>query len=704
LSSQGKNPDYMLKDNLKGHIYPLQIGLLIFLPIYGVDIFLLLSKNIMNEAIAISVLAILNIGLAVAMYFKKNAYRFIPANCILNYVVISQIILLDGFATGSYFYYIPTILVYLLYASDGRHKLHLNTFLITLFLFAAAIILSFIFSKSHEKAVIPNAVFIFRLVCNLLLSAVILRFFLPTFINKENLKVRKNYFEALFQSPHDAYIVFDKETKEIADYNNTASQLFELPYEINLKGLYISQFMMRYLAADSVNLETILNNIPDKWEGEANFRTHKKNEFSGFISTISYLMDSKDYQILCIRDITQIKNSEKELDDYKESLNSSIKVKTRFLSSISHELRTPLNGIIGTTNLVLEEPGISDTIKEQLKLQLFSSEHMLSIINDILDFSKIDSGKMEFNIRPFNLLVAMQNIIKSFESQFKTAKIDLHFKYDEQLADITIKSDEVKLRQILNNLLSNALKFTIQGNVILTVAIENADDENVAVFFSVTDTGIGINKEKHNDIFEGFTQVHAENLERRYGGTGLGLAISQKLTNLFGGIIHVDSDLGRGSRFYFSINFKRQAEVAPIQEVNANEYQPVIDIRGVRILIVEDNEINAAVLKAFLNKWGVRIMEASNGIQALELMKYHKFDLIFMDLEMPEMNGYTATKIIRNNNDEVPVIAFTATLLENMESLIEESGFTDYILKPFKPAVLKSKIERYAPHRKIEYA
>ena len=212
-------------------------------------------------------------------------------------------------------------------------------------------------------------------------------------------------------------------------------------------------------------------------------------------------------------------------------------------------------------------------------------------------------------------------------------------------------------------------------------------------------------KEKQEEIFEGFTQVHADDLKRRFGGTGLGLAISQKLTYLFGSKILVNSEPGKGACFYFSLELTRHIEEKmPDEQIALAAEIPNIDIRGVRILIVEDNEINATVLKTFLTKWGIRIMEATHGVQALELLKYHKFDMIFMDLEMPEMNGYAATAAIRANNNQVPVIAFTATLLEDMETLVTQKGFNDYILKPFKPAALKGKIEKFAPHRVIEYA
>ena len=231
--------------------------------------------------------------------------------------------------------------------------------------------------------------------------------------------------------------------------------------------------------------------------------------------------------------------------------------------------------------------------------------------------------------------------------------------------------------------------------------IEQITESNITLYFEVQDTGIGIAKEKQEEIFHDFVQINEDDL-RRFGGTGLGLAISEKLVNIFGGKLEVESELEKGARFYFTLNFESAAIIQAPKEISIVP-EVIKDIRGVRVLIVEDNEINATILRSFLHKWQMQIKEARNGIHALELLKYHKFDLILMDLEMPEMDGYMTLKRIRETDDKIPIVAFTAALLENMDSLITVDGFNDYVLKPFRPAELKKKIELYAPHRKIEY-
>ncbi len=515
------------------------------------------------------------------------------------------------------------------------------------------------------------------------------------------------FFELLFQTTSDACIIYHKETLEIIETNKKVTSLFELPPDKELKSLYISQVMMRYLAADSPNLERLMNNISDAWTGEAGFITHTKKAFYGWVNTntLSDTPNGYEYHVLTIKDITEIKEAKNEVNNARAKVEDAISSKARFLSSMSHELRTPLNGIIGTSNLVLSNPNLKEDLKKHIDVIRYSSEHMLNIINDILDFSKIDAQKMEVKEKAFNLINCLNNVISSFDLQFKSHGIDLITNFPlEKLQNIYLLGDQIKLSQVLKNLLSNSLKFTIDGSVGLNVEIKESSDKNIVLYFEVKDTGIGIAKEKHEEIFQAFSQIHSEELKRKYEGTGLGLTISRQFVNMLGGALEVDSELQKGARFYFTLQFK--VTTPPVIQKITNEIflEPgKKDIRGIRVLIVEDNEINANILRSFLRKWQMQVKVAITGVHALELAKYHKFDLILMDLEMPEMNGYVTLKKIREKNITTPVIAFTATLLENMDSLVTEAGFTDYVLKPFHPADLKKKIESYCT-RKIDYA
>ena len=517
---------------------------------------------------------------------------------------------------------------------------------------------------------------------------------------------KNNFLESVFQSSSEAYFVYSKETQEIIETNKMATALFELPDDKNLIGLYMSQVMMRYLSANSHNVDSLLNNVTANWIGEAEFKTHADNKFFGLVNTniLSSDTEEKEYQVLSIRDITETKETWSEAAKSKMKAEKATRSKTRFLSSMSHELRTPLNGIIGASGLILSDPGLDEEVKNSVNIIRYSSEHMLHIINDILDFSKLDAKKMELKEGTFSILNCLANVLSSFSLQYKNREIDFITNIPgEGLEGIKIISDEIKLSQVINNLLSNSLKFTHHGSVEFTVKIKESSTTHIDLYFEIKDTGIGIAKDKQEEIFQAFSQVHADDLKRQYGGTGLGLAISRQLVKLLGGSLEVNSELEKGARFYFTISFKIAAQPDPKMNKTVSSTEMPKDIRGVRILVVEDNEINARILKNFLVKWQIRIKEAITGIHAIELMKYHKFDLVLMDLEMPEMNGYATLKKMREMNISTPVIAFTATLLENMDSLITEAGFTDYVLKPFRPADLKKKIEMYC-ERKVDYA
>ena len=522
--------------------------------------------------------------------------------------------------------------------------------------------------------------------------------------NKKETVENGAFHDAFLELYVDAYVVVNTETNYITSFNNQMISLFALPSKTDLKDLQINQIMMRYLAEDSDNKDLMMNQVPDCWTGEAGFTNYNKEKFYTSVHSNVFEKDDTKWQIISFRNITDKKNAEQELKSYRLNAEKAARAKARFLSSMSHELRTPLNGIIGTSNLVLLEANLPENIRRHMNILKYSSEHMLGIINDILDFSKIDAGKLELKKQPFNLNDCLTNVIEAFEIQFNEKALPFIFSLPPELINVHISSDEIKLSQILNNLLSNALKFTTAGNVTFKTEIESRDEKNTVISFSVSDTGIGIPEEKQSEIFQGFAQVYTDDNSRKFGGTGLGLTISEKLVDKFGGELKVESEPGEGSRFYFSVSFENALpkEIKPKVQHDPG-FEHITDTHGLRILVVEDNAINATILISFLRRWGVLVKEAENGIHALELIRFHKFDLILMDLEMPQMDGYQTIKKIRETDHKTPVLAFTASLLEDMESLITEAGFNDYVLKPYKPAELKKKILDYAPHRKIDY-
>jgi signal transduction histidine kinase len=383
--------------------------------------------------------------------------------------------------------------------------------------------------------------------------------------------------------------------------------------------------------------------------------------------------------------ITQ--NREIELIKAKEIVEESAKVKLQFLSNMSHELRTPLNGIIGTTNLLkLDEHLPQQT--EQFELLSYSSKHMLHLVNDLLDFSKIESGKIELANRHFNFQKFVENIYNSFAAQFEQKNLFFKLLHNDVNLDFFITSDDIRLSQILNNLLSNALKFTHTGGVTLGISIKGLPNKKMQIKFDIIDTGIGIKNERLQYIFESFVQADL-NTTRKYGGTGLGLSISKKLVEVFDSLLFVESEPNKGSHFYFTAVFNTvERDIASLNKIET----PIRSLKGMNILLAEDNNINMLIAKKFLLKWDATISTATNGREAIELSKNTAFDLLLLDLEMPEVDGYTALTEIRKQYPNILAIAFTAAVFENIETVLLAKGFNDYILKPFVPNELNAKL------------
>ncbi|MEX0883505.1 MAG: PAS domain S-box protein, partial [Cyclobacteriaceae bacterium] len=426
---------------------------------------------------------------------------------------------------------------------------------------------------------------------------------------------------------------------------------------------------------------------------------HKKGHYRVFSSSGKVIRDEKGeirYYTGIARDITKLKETQKELYKAKEKAESALNAKSQFLSVMSHEIRTPMNAVIGLSHLLLEENPREDQL-ENLRTLQFSAENLLGLINDILDFNKIDSGKIELEKVPFEPNNLINRLTHSYAYQVREKSLEMIFEPDRNIPKYLI-GDPMRIAQILNNLISNAIKFTDRGFIKISLKLANQSDEMVKVRFTVQDTGIGVPANKVESIFEAFTQASSDTT-RKYGGTGLGLAIVKKLSKLFGSDIHIDSKEGEGSTFWFEVNFEIQKGMEGKLLSDNKGYQEN-NLEAKRILVAEDNQVNQILLKKYLSKWGVgEIMFAINGKLALELFFKNDFDLVLLDLQMPVMDGFEVAKIIRKLDlvakKNIPIIALTASSLLEVKDRLEESGMDDYISKPFTPENLYGKIIKY---------
>ncbi|HUQ66925.1 MAG TPA: ATP-binding protein, partial [Flavitalea sp.] len=385
-----------------------------------------------------------------------------------------------------------------------------------------------------------------------------------------------------------------------------------------------------------------------------------------------------------------------ELSEAKQKADSAVLAKSRFLSNMSHEMRTPLNGIIGTVNLMLQEPSLPDQ-HQNLEVLKYSSEHMLSVVNDVLDFSKIEAGKMELATDDFNVKTVLDKIYTVFKNQFEGKQIQFEFHIDKSL-DKYFASDETRLRQVLTNLIGNAYKFTDKGKVQCRAELRSADSEAAMVYFSVEDSGIGMSKEQQQVIFDAFNQAETSTT-RRFGGTGLGLTISKKIVAKLGGDLELKSEPGKGSHFFFSI--RMPFAQGNTSFVNENKVSTLESLKGVKVLVAEDSVVNMTITRKFLQRWDVTIHEAVNGLEAVQLFKDNEYSLVLIDLDMPIMDGYEALTEIRKLNPTIPAIAFTAAVLPHMKEYLTGKGFNDFLQKPFRPEDLHRKIFTYYQKAKV---
>lgn len=406
-------------------------------------------------------------------------------------------------------------------------------------------------------------------------------------------------------------------------------------------------------------------------------------------------MGGQDEAILVV-DITERTAWERALTKAQRDAEDANQAKSTFLANMSHEIRTPMNAIIGFSDLALSTE-LSPKQQDYLGKIKGAGQSLLGLINDILDFSKIESGKLKIESLEFSLNKILEKLDGLLKLKANEKQLDLKFVTMNRVP-LKLIGDPLRLEQVLVNLISNALKFTASGGVTLTVDVTFADSAYATLLFSITDTGIGLSPAQQALLFQPFAQAEISTA-RKFGGTGLGLAISKSLVEQMGGHLQVESQEGCGSTFTFSAKFGCQ------QEVETSVLQPekttlrLDDMQGARILLVEDNNINQQLVNEILKPTGVSITMANHGKEALALMVQHTFDLILMDIQMPEMNGFEATGLIRQQQAyaHIPIIAMTASAMLGDREQCLQVGMNDYISKPIDKEALYLALGKWLP-------
>lgn len=455
------------------------------------------------------------------------------------------------------------------------------------------------------------------------------------------------------------------------------------------------------LVQDEKNKQIFLENLaireagsPSSYELEI---VKKNGETAWLLVSGAPLKDDKQNMVGSIgihMDISVRKKMLRELEEAKLIAEESSKAKENFLANMSHEIRTPMNAVIGMTRLLKESNNQEDKVKYLEAIET-SSQNLLVLINDVLDISKIEANKLQIDSIPFDLKKVIKDIELLLSFKAEESGNLFSFELDESIYTSLI-GDAIRLSQILTNLISNAIKFTDNGTVMCKVTLVKEEEQEVRLKFCVVDNGKGISADKLDKIFESFSQED-QTISRKYGGTGLGLAITKSLVELQGGTISVTSDRVNGTKFSFEIDYTKNFEETREEQ----EVQKGISLQKVekaKVLLVEDHEINKLLAETLLTSWKMEVTHAYNGQEALDLLEENNYDIVLMDVQMPVMDGFTATRILRERNITTPVIALTANAIKGDEKKCLDAGMDGYVSKPIDASLLFNKIVTHLNH------
>jgi PAS domain S-box-containing protein len=520
--------------------------------------------------------------------------------------------------------------------------------------------------------------------------------------SKSLLQRQKDEFETIFRISKDGIAILDL-TSHFLEFNDAYLEMTGFTREVLLSKSCIELTVLEDIEKSKNAMKRV---AVDGFVRHFEKRCLVRN---GKVITISMslaLMPDKQRVLVTTRDITLQKQAEAELIEAKKQAEAASRAKSSFVANMSHEVRTPMNAVLGLTKLVLDSD-LAPQQRDYLEKVQDASTALLSILNDILDYSKIEAGKLRLELTDYALEGVLRSVVGLFGAKAEEKNINFHYIVAEDVPTV-LSGDALRLSQVLNNLVGNAIKFTDQGEV--SIRVERVEDEQTKskLVFSVQDTGIGMSSEQSDRLFHSFTQAD-DSITRKYGGTGLGLTISKQLVELMGGEISVESELGKGSRFFFSVPLEEEKlaiaqtetrlSVLDTPDVLSMQPEPDgmdIDLHGARILLVDDNRINCIVVQGFLKKFNMSVIVVENGLQAVEAIAADTpFDLILMDLHMPVMGGLEAARRIRSlpQGKSIPIIAMTAAVMKQDIDDSLAAGMNAHLAKPIDSVELARKLQ-----------
>jgi signal transduction histidine kinase/CheY-like chemotaxis protein len=508
---------------------------------------------------------------------------------------------------------------------------------------------------------------------------------------EQSLRNEKMFLNVVFNNSINGVIILKRDGRTIVDCNLKALSLLGIDDKQSLK--YSS--LDALVSAGGASLQNIVANQlkANTWEGGICLTPANGSLIFCDANLIAFSYMKKTYYKFSFMDVTDMKKAIEEQELANKKAIQAVADKSLFLSNISHELRTPLNGIKGTTNLLLMDNTPHGFAQEFDVLQN-AADKMIEVINNVLDYNKLEAEKMQLEKSPFSLPQLLLSLDECFGS-IAQAK-NLQFAIDSMIVgEQNYLGDYTKLKQILFNLVHNAIKFTGKGHVLLTVSSKAAGDGFAQLSFKVEDTGIGIPEELHEGIREGLPQYN-QSVNRAYSGVGVGLAISQKLLALHNSTLRFTTGIYKGTKFEFDLVLATAAETIVTADVLAQDQENLDRLQQMKLLVVEDNPINMSITRQFLKKLGVAIDEATDGEAALTLFSVNHYDLLLIDLHLPKKSGIELISAIRATNTEVPALAFTASAKDLSKSELLQMGFTDILPKPFTPQQITQKLLQYS--------